>query len=144
MKKINRLISIIIIFSFLTSSVGIPIYIHICEKSGAHFFSKCPDCSHEMKEVDCCGNPETKDNYKDKFNCCADEVIIAKADIQLNYEQVFEIIKFTNVQIVNFYKIDPIKNNFYILISSIFIPPKDFGKHLIIKKSEFKIDLLSC
>ncbi len=144
MNRIKSLVSILIIFTFLTSSVGIPIYIHICDKSGTHFYSECQDCSHNLNEVDCCGNPLPENNYKNKIDCCADEVIIAKADIQLNSIQSFDLNKVITVQIVNFLKIDPIKNNFYILEFSTFIPPTDFGKNLIIKKNELKIDLLSC
>ncbi|HPN38177.1 MAG TPA: hypothetical protein PL041_07220 [Melioribacteraceae bacterium] len=145
MKQLNKLFIFIIIANFLTATIGIPIYIHICEKSGTSFYSSCKDCNHkDEQEIDCCGNPVNTTHNNISISCCSDEVLISKADISLNFEQAFELNKLEFVEILPKSLYNNLEIFNYLEKESFNIPPPKFGKELIINKNEFKIDLLSC
>lgn len=141
----SKFLIFVLAINLLISTIGIPISIHICEKSGISFFSKCESCSHiEEQEVDCCGNVIHKSVAKSNISCCTDEVRITKADINLNFEQIFELEKSEVVEVLSEIVLSTSIQTNYIETSKFDIPPPDFGKKLIIKKNEFKLDILSC
>ncbi len=141
----SRTFIFVLIINLLISTIGIPISIHTCEKSGISFFSKCESCSHiEEQEVDCCGNIINNSVTKSNISCCTDEIRVAKAEINLNLEQIFELEKSEVVEVLSEIVLSTSIQTNYIETSKFDIPPPDFGKKLIIKKNEFKLDILSC
>lgn len=145
LKAANKLFTLFLIANFLMATIGVPIYVHICEKSGTSYYSSCEDCSHmDESETDCCGNPIHSSAEDCKISCCADEILISKADITLNTENLFEHTKSEVVVIVDYVNLTTSININYLKINYPNIPPPDFGKKLIIKNSELKIDFISC
>ncbi len=148
MKYLNKFSVYIVVFLYLAATTGIPIYMHVCEKSGTTFYSSCDDCRHlDEAALDCCGNPihnATNESNVRFISCCVDEVIISKADITINIENLFRLNKSEIVLIEDFKVLTVSLTNNYLKVNYPFIPPPDYGRKLIIKNNELKIDLVSC
>ncbi|HRO77033.1 MAG TPA: hypothetical protein PLP27_12905 [Crocinitomicaceae bacterium] len=77
MKTSKKIASLFLVVLFLTATVGITTYKHICASEGVFTSVLVPtnhDCSdheHKTKEKTCCHKDEVKTDKKD---CCKDEV----------------------------------------------------------------------
>lgn len=112
-RKNRKIAALFLIVVFLTATVGITTYKHICATEGvitSLFIPSTHDCEeHHQDEILCCAADESL--FKD--NCCEDEITSYKVQSEFNQEKQQEI-NYTSILVM------PIKWLFQVLVD--FLP----------------------
>jgi len=141
----NKKLTILVIFVFFLSTVGLPISMHICKMQGSTSFSACEMHSSEKieKENPCC---QDEDDYSVQLNsansdqCCSTRIIEAK--VKDNFLSVFSELRIDKHSaasvLVDNNVYSPIENEKVYLAFTDSSPPR-CSNHIYILNSTFLI-----
>ena len=149
MQRKNRFFILLIAFSFLVSTTGLPIYSHYCEMMGNKSLTECDDCKIEEVEVaPCCSetNPEDQlQNPSSNSKCCFDEFDFKKIEDNFSHSSNTVLISLSLIITENNHDtIESETEKKYSQNSNYNLPPPKFGKELLNTIHQLKIDLPVC
>ena len=134
---------------FLVSTTGLPVFYHYCEMMGKKTMSGCEMCETEVIEVvesSCCSEIEPNNQVKlMDASCCIDEFDYKKIEddfFQTITTNLFPIS--TVISEENLTSIDLQCENKFSEQTNYNLPPPKFGKELLTKIHQLKIDLPIC
>lgn len=149
MQRKNRFFILLIAFSFLVSTTGLPIWSHYCEMMGKRSLSECGDCKIEEVEVTSCCS-ETISDYELQYssshsNCCIDAFDYKKIDDNffqiVNSNLISNNLIIAELQLTTLESQDEEKYSQQINYN---LPPPKFGKQLLNTIHQLKLDLPLC
>ena len=147
MKKKTAIFFVIILF--LVSTTGLPVFSHYCLMLGESVNSGCNDCvDDQLIASACCVEDIDLIEMKietGKTECCVDKFDYKR--IEDHYCQSNNNINLSNQIIVNEFKMnsdDSDSEKKYSQKSYFYLPPPKFGKELLTKIHQLKIDLPIC
>ncbi|MBN9292694.1 MAG: hypothetical protein J0G96_01795 [Flavobacteriia bacterium] len=100
MKTYKKIAAFLLIAVFISATMGVTIYKHVCRSEGAFtsvFIQKEHSCKEHKKETKECCHKETKETKED---CCKDEIKSYKVQSDYNYES--QKIKYHSVLLLPF------------------------------------------
>jgi len=149
MQRKNRFFILLIAFSFLISTTGLPIWSHYCEMMGKKSLTDCDDCKIEEVVVTACCSENIPDDQlqysSSNSNCCIDEFDFKK--IEDNFSQSSNIVLVSLTLIIaenNLTAIQSEAEKKYSNNSNYNLPPPKFGKELLNTIHQLKLDLPVC
>jgi hypothetical protein len=147
--KLKRILILPLAFTFLVSTIGLPIFYHYCEMLGKKSLSECGDCKIEEAEVVSCCSEMTLENQlqytSENSSCCVDEFDYKKIEddffptISTNTISVTTVI--SELQLTS---LDSQSENKFSEQTNYNLPPPKFGKQLLNTIHQLKIDLPVC
>lgn len=134
---------------FLVSTTGLPVFYHYCELIGKKSMTECEMCETKVIEIvekSCCSEIETEFQLKlSDARCCIDDFDYKK--IEDNFFQSLN----TNLLPINsviaeehYCSLDSQSENKYSEQCNYNLPPPKFGKELLTKIHQLKIDIPIC
>ena len=147
MKK--RITILVLIFLFLVSTTGMPIWSHYCDMMGEKALTECDDCKMEEVEVaSCCSEtiPDDQLQYSSSNSkCCIDEFDFKKIEDNFFQTITSNLISITSVlsehHPTSIYSQS--EKNFS-QQTNYDLPPPKFGKELLNTIHQLKLDLPVC
>jgi hypothetical protein len=149
MKK--RILTIGLTILFLVSTTGLPVFYHYCEMMGKKSMTECEMCETEVIEIDessCCA--ESQPQYQVKLSdshsrCCIDNFDYKKIEDNLFQTLTANQLSINSVIIVEILSsLDLQSENKFSEQINYNLPPPKFGKELLKKIHQLKIDLPVC
>lgn len=146
-KKISILT---LIFLFLVSTTGLPVFYHYCEMMGKKSLTECQSCQEEEKEetFSCCSIEESDFEIQlkaEKTSCCIDEFDYKKIEDDFFQTITSNPIPITSVvtefHLSSFNSQNEIK---FLDQTNYDLPPPKFGKELLNTIHQLKFDLPVC
>jgi hypothetical protein len=145
----NRSSILLIAFSFLVSTTGLPIWSHYCEMMGKKSLSECRDCAEEKEETfSCCSmeEPDFEIQMKaESSTCCIDEFDYKKIEDNFSQSSNTVLLSFTLIIAENnLTAIQSEAEKKHSQNSNYNLPPPKFGKELLNTIHQLKLDLPVC
>ena len=136
---------------FLVSTTGLPVFYHYCEMMDKKSMTECEMCETEVIEIvesSCCS--ENQPEYQVKFSgshsrCCIDNFDYKK--IEDNFFQTITANQISINSVIieeNLSSLDLQNENKFSEQTNYNLPPPKFGKELLTKIHQLKIDLPVC